>query len=533
MRPAIVLALLVAGCSSREVVRLEIGSLEIERGFLVVVGGNNEPKYLSELFGISGGEVTFGRLPNFETDVPEDSALVVTVELSELEEKIDYFERSRIDELAVEIGGPPEKLIYVEERRAFRHKFLDSTVVYEFSDSGAAVEGDEDTREILNKISLLSPIEPENCGPQELGELVDFTARSELEIPPEKELRDQYANFADTIYIDENRVLARSGLGLYLARRGERFRSVPGGYGLRGTAIYAEDIQKDVTSNFHYLTMTLDPRPQPLGASRAWIGAGEYNSLGLEEGLMIGAIVTEDGVELSPEKKILERPPLGFAHDAEGNIAVRTNSERVFVVPAMGEIIELPSLEIPFPSFPTSMIHTGDRRYPWLLGSAGRVHLYDSETNRFDMTMIPGTRGRSVDLNGLVAARTPEGELELWAMGEGGLVVRKRGAGPWENVRLVMPPRYADCAGGGVFPDLVLEAPLDKAAAAGDHFYVTTRGCEAVLRVRRSDACVSLVKLADREIEKVSGRDLQTLDYLEGHLLVGGENLRLLTAERR
>jgi hypothetical protein len=526
LAPALVF---LAGCSSVDVVHLELGGLSFERGFLVLLNEAGQPKEVSRVFGTSAGGVSFGQLPAVSAE-NDDRAYLLTFEVGALRESVLYYDESREADLSAETVEPPSTPIYLAQREAFQTRFLDSTRIFGFSEAGAVHE--ETARELLEKVSLVVPTAPESCASGKFAPMEAFGARADFELTPQQEMAATYSNFRHARLVDEDRALGVSSFGIYFLKKGERFEATPAGYLQRGSALFSETVTATgALSPVEFYELAVERNARPDGTWRVWVAAADRS-----DGFgayLFELVVYEDGIEVAGPPRNLPVQPLGIAIDPQGNLGIRTNLDAFFVIAPDGALSMLPPVPNAGGIHAIAGIATGDPEYPWLLAGIAVVHLYDRRAQRWQTTSILGGNGEKLPLDALAAARTAEGELELWAMGDGGLVVRKRGEGLWENARLLLPPRYTPCAANGTYPNLNFTAHMDQAIAIEDYVYITVRSCDVVLEVRRSDACVSLLTSTLRPIEGTGGLDLQTLDYRGGALLIGGEKRRLLKAEPR
>src|SRR6185503_1380202 len=84
----------------------------------------------------------------------------------------------------------------------------------------------------------------------------------------------------------------------------------------------------------------------------------------------------------------------------------------------------------------TRLVATGDEAHPLLVSTKGRLHLLDANTGRWEYES-PIQDGLAVaepyKFEALAAVRTPSGQLELWAGAQRGHLLRRIGAGVFED----------------------------------------------------------------------------------------------------
>jgi hypothetical protein len=170
---------------------------------------------------------------------------------------------------------------------------------------------------------------------------------------------------------------------------------------------------------------------------------------------------------------------------------------------------------------------TGDDRHPYFASSYGRLHVFDAMMNAWSSFEVP--RGWLRNTQGLLpftgaglASSRRSDQLELWAAGNSGLIVRKLGDGPWEPYPIHLPPRYDGCASEGTYPRLVDVDNFDAIQVVGDDLFVSVRSCTTLFQIRRDSSCVALVSVTGFE-PVYSQEDLQALDILDDTIVLAGE----------
>jgi hypothetical protein len=227
---------------------------------------------------------------------------------------------------------------------------------------------------------------------------------------------------------------------------------------------------------------------------------------------------------------------VGF--DDRGVALIAANDGSARLLSAENELTEITRIEgAGVPGFyPFSITWTSDQDHPWFVSGRGALYLYDARGPRWETFSIPLTTfprifgmggDDAINFEAVGATRTSTGALELWAAGAAGAIVKRIGGGEFLPINLSMPPRYAECSAGGEYPEIFFGEHIDHLRIAGEHVLTTVRGCSAMLEIRRSDNCVSLLGVENDPVGRRLMRDLQAIDLFDGQIVLAGEHAQI------
>jgi hypothetical protein len=158
--------------------------------------------------------------------------------------------------------------------------------------------------------------------------------------------------------------------------------------------------------------------------------------------------------------------------------------------------------------------------------SRNRIHFWDRSTDRFAAQVIVLPDQTSLHVFALHA-----GDGEVWAGGNGGWLARID-QGEVERLAVVPPPRHAACSTAQGDPSIFEDEVVDLALISG-YAFVLLKRCSAVIAIRRSDRCMSLLDLDGGPPHLLDGEvdGLRAIDARGGVLLVGDARGRLFNVD--
>lgn len=527
-----------ASCSARVTETFELQLTELEAGFVVLGRADGAAEQVSEPFGVSAGQLSFGALPKLKLAEDGQSAVLLALDLQALERAVPGFYPDLVKNLRAVIEPPPEidHSVFSMEDLTLRVPLPADLEIFaiDYRGSGALLPFEGDRAALLGSLSLVVPIDPERCRIPGLEPLTAFTDR--VQVPPFAGREgSEYQNFDQLVAIDRHTVLARTNHSVRLLRRGQS----PGGdsevtSSSAGTVLYRDIFYSADTSEIKWFGIALD-RPMLADGTYRVLLAGAEHRLSAPDvvvGVLYELIVTAEAIQ--NVRVISEYPEalLAVAIDADGTAILAGQLGNVFLLYRDGRTENLPRI-FSTAYAPSPLLGTGDPAHPWAIGSTGVIYLYDQAAGVWDDFTIPFATGlKPVDVDALVTARAEDGRTELWASGASGVLLRKLGEEPWRIVDLVMPPRFERCATGGDYPRMYFDGHLDAMVVAGEYLLLTVRGCTALMQVRRRDQCVALLEEADRPLGLVYNRDVQAMSFIDGAVVAGGERGVLLSSAR-
>lgn len=511
-------------CGGAETSLLDLRGLDITYGFLALVDADGHPTRLTAPFGIRDERLVFGSLPVISLVGGESNFVLIGFDDSDVERSAGGFQLMRASEIAAHLSPPPN--IPQREQK------VNGTVLTRGLPEGAKLysgalntglidlaPADEYRETIFREISLEFPIDAEYCRVPEQTPLGPFTDQVNafsraLSVKP---------NVHEMRWLDPQRLFVATWTGVAVLEPGQLLE--PGTQVLllsegeptpiEGEIVFSGDVDPSTRSSTISTLALVGANMTEKGSSKIW----EIEIRG-----------TDLFLRNQPETMQLLIGEIAILHDG-----------RQFVTSNRGEIYSRnPDTGIltPFVTLPTAVTPelqythlraVDDERYPMIAATQGRVHLYDDVSGRFTyVELYQGGAGAldRLDFNLLRTSHTPDGELEIWAGAERNSLFRKIGSNDWEKLSLQFPPRFFPCVvsdddtGELYYPGIWWDAALTR-----DYAHLIPKECSALIQVRRSDLCVSVLPQHDLPVQNT--RDyLVGIDALEGHLAVGGDHGR-------
>lgn len=216
--------------------------------------------------------------------------------------------------------------------------------------------------------------------------------------------------------------------------------------------------------------------------------------------------------------------------DAEGKVLVVARGGPVLVLAAGATAVEaLPPLPLSeVERFTSRARWTGLDHEPVLVTTASQLLLYSVATRRWLPTAV-----RVIGENVLFHSLAPSRDGELWAAGSRGTLYRKRGHEPWDLTSFDLPPRGAPC----LLTDGTDQAPrlpsFTGLTHLGDHTFALPRECSALVAIRRSDLCTSMIEGAEGIEPLLRNHGMAHLSSLEDQLIAVSLRGEMYVSERR
>lgn len=528
-------------CSARITDTFDLPLADMEAGF-VALGreADGGAERVSEVFGVSSGALSFGALPNLQLSGADQTALLVVLDIEDVERAAPGFYPDQIKNLRAVVMAPPgtDKSVFSMEEQTLRIGLPAGTEVFaiDYRNSGALVPFEGDRRILFSSLSLIVPIDPERCRIPDLPPLAAFTEKV-LNPPPyaPRDMPAGYINFDQLKAVDRDTVLARTSYSVRMLKRGQSTTSTVG-------VIYPKDLDA-ADKEMKFFNIDIDRTPRADGTYRVLVGGAEHldPNAPFASGFVYELSVTSEGIVGSKLVDKFADAILGVAIDPQGKALLVGQLGNFYVLERDNTWTrELPVITSQNYA-PNAFLATGDTTHPWAIGSTGVIYLFDDRSLTWEIFDIPltffsdvlGVPGvKSIDVDALASARAEDGRLELWASGSAGALLRKVGDEPWRIIDLVKPPRFKPCASGGDYPRMYFGGHLDALAVDGEHLFVTVRGCTALLEVRRRDQCVAMLEEADMPIGLLFNRDIQAMELIDGVIMAGGEQGALLQSGR-
>jgi hypothetical protein len=502
-------------CSKPEVTRVELTPLAFDYGFLVMLDSLGKPTRVSTSFGYSDGELRFGTLPVIELQDAEHSFVLVTLRRERFEELGLLPERPQ--QLEVQKAPPPE----VPKPR---HRDHESTLLLAVpADAGlyfgevregmiTFVEREETRAEITANITLEIPIDPEYCRIPDQSSL-DLLGPDPY-VMQEFSIEEQsVAHFDQLEWLDEQRFLALTWMDMVVIEAGAPV--VPGPHALR-----LLEEQPTAQEGLRLVRFAIDPRTRDSSVLRILVVGAELKEkyskvweLELRDGALSLLTETSTAGEMT-DVVILEDGSEWFG--LRGGVLLKRDA-------ATGELHDIPLEVFEGDVGWTRLLALDDAELPLLVTTQTRAHLYHRDIDRFlhEILLQEGAAaGDPIDFGALAVDRSSDGKLDIWLGGERGALFRYLGGVGWRRVTLNYPPRILNCGAREDSGEYVYPGRFSGAAISRDYVHLILTDCNAILQVRRSDQCVSLVTRGDVELMPVQQKT-KSVAAREGSLVAG------------
>jgi hypothetical protein len=261
--------------------------------------------------------------------------------------------------------------------------------------------------------------------------------------------------------------------------------------------------------------MALDPSPRQDGTRRVVAAVMRDRADAPGDSLLVELSIG-DSIELVRTATRVEAVELErVSISREGRVAALAEDAVVYLEEPDGSY-STRRLDDPDPSPKArSLLWIDDPARPLIATSRNRIHSSDPAVERFTAELVSLPNVMSLHLFA-VAQR----EGELWLGGNSGYLAREE-SGVIEPIAIALPPRYIECSTAQGDLSLFEDDVLDLALSEGHAFALLSR-CSALMAVRRSDGCVSLLSL-DGSTPHIVDEDeegLRSIDLQDGELVV-------------
>ena len=527
-----VAALCLSGCGSRETRRVELDGYGFDHGFLVTVDAARRPLRVTAIVAVDSSGRALGALPAIELAAEETNALFVGITEAGLRTAVATFDPSRSDAISVAVT---ESVVSPSPRVHAGGRFADLRVpddaILVAVDAAGQPSPAED-RGVLAYLVLTIPVDPQPCAAQAPVSLRNFASGDEPRVLPRDWLVPGFdiehdPAFRRIIRMDDDRVLAMSRRFVFVVTPGQTFDASSYVPGRPGSVIPVQLMAGSTTAVARAEGLAVGAPADP----RTVVVVGSVDGVGRVWELTLSA----DGLEFVGTATVVGGPsPMPFLTDVtidpEGNaVAVGDLGALLFRRP--GEAAFTGSAQLPSSKTARRVIATGDAQRPHLTSTDdGQVHHGNLLTGAITRRDISDGLN-SVHAYGMAAA---DAGHELWLSAWKGMVFRRGHHGDWQRFALHAPPELAACStserlrSGYLVDDHIMDVALD-----GVYAYLILEQCNAVVRVRRSDLCVSFIPRGDERVSALLD-DMpknESLSYDGARLTVGAEDGRLYELE--
>jgi hypothetical protein len=510
-RAAALLAVLSACGGGPRTIRVQPEGLSADFVFPVVRDPTGLPLKVLDRFALSAGMVVPGSqdpvIVPVELSSGREQLALVAFDRADLSSVEPSFDPSRLDAIALGVGAPPappDRRVQPDDHVLVDRALPGSVRILRLVDASppSFEEAPPSDRGLLGELVLTLPSDPEYCRLAGDPGLVSFV------VPVATSTRQ----FVAVRRADPEHVLALSlfELGLY-ARHASSDRP--------STRIAIPSIAPGVyAARLSALALGSEPTSRTVLVSGAAQESDREDGVIWEFRLEAGAFRYVGTATRTRGRRLLD-----VMIDPHG-VAVAVGEYRTLLVRESGEAsFHLPTLAALETANSTTgaseverVIATGDPMNPHFVGAVFRLFTGDAMTGQFASSELRPLSGETLSFTGLGAKSSTAG-LELWAVGQPpSLYFRGPHDPTFGLVDPDLPPRYAKClATGMTVPGHISDLALSSQAA-----YLRT-DCSAVLRIRRSDHCVSTILPQDGTVVlEPDGFALRPLDLTDGLLTV-------------
>ena len=523
-------AALACGCDDRAVV--ELAGVSYDYAFAVFLRSDGAPSSVSPVLGAGAG---LERRLELALPPEERRFALLLFDDAELRRAVPHFDPGRAVELALEIATPPHRAEVDTELRGApsrtRHRLPGPTRVL----LGEVQAG-------LREASGLEPLTLADSGLAEALTLVAPVALAPCDLPGQSPLVTFASEPAPLAALE-----AQRGLRLYTQQVlwiDDERALVVGTWMLavvtRGASVAPSErlilSVEDPASRGYVHISRAHIAPMAPGASRreilfvgGWPGTAEHEAYGKVWRAWLGPEgLTFDGALLELPDVFL----LGVAMTPDGREAVVVGAGGRAFRRAHPEAEIVEDGRIGGGLAANRVTHTGDLERPFLAATRGTLHHWDARSRAWSVgtqlasNLLGGPE--SLTIYGLSAHRSAAGEIEAWAVGTGGMMARLQGiTREWAFVReLAYPTAFGPCGSTqGTGGPVELARSLSDVTLDDTHVFIAPSDCSAVLQVRRSDLCTSLIA-PEGEAPQFSARGMKAVDVRPGALVAltaGGE----------
>lgn len=461
-----------ACADDRQVVRVQAPATDLDLVFPVVVDALGEPRSVLAPLSIRGGVVSPSDPTLLPVDLERETLVLVGLTAGALADAEPAFIVDRITDVELRRGAPPEASTWRASAGLADLPIPSSAVLLALEDGALAPASSAITDALVARLAVTVPIDPEHCGAGLPSELRAFGAEGEL-LPgaPDGGAIDR------VVRIDEDRVIGVTRFGgvLHVFTRGGAIGpalvlpAAPGGLAEANGLAFDEATQRVIVAG---RVVTCGEAP---GCELGTVWEVSIGAEGLE-----GAETSTRAAGHELTSVAVDRLGRTIVTGTDGLVFVRDRGSSAFVrAPSLptheprGERADLDHV--------IALVGPGAMH---ALAGVFRIFSGDVTVPNVDFEELAGLAGQTTRFRSL--AEAPDGEL--WVVSRPSALLRGRVGEGFTRVEPRLPPSYAPCV------DQTGEAPIEWRAVALDdrHAYVVTE-CSALLRIRRSDLCTSVV----------------------------------------
>lgn len=500
--------LTLSACRGAEVTVLDLAA--VEGAAFLVFDRPGRPLRIDGPLVVEAGRLRSGRLPALQLETSADRLLLVTFDLARLAREVPGFYPAEAPQLR--LGGPtdePTGEVRVTEWRPARALASVSTI--EPGSSALVPRGWED----LPELSLGVPRDPEHCRPS-WSWLSAFDGASGRIPMRAGSPRIQSAGRGKALLVWRD---------LHLLERGRPFTAGP------GTWVEASTLGPPGVEDARVVAARVDPsrsgEPQRVwtavsgrrfdGGAAAWLVELRLEQGGLTRVSSSTIALVGEGVD-------------DLDVDGEGRVML-SHRGRVWLRAPDG-VVSVSDLSLADGGGRSNRIGaTGLASRPIVASTDGRVHIYLASTQRW----IPIDLERPSNIRAFVwSFAFLRGPTEWWASGSRASLFRTFDGEDWSLLRPELPPRFEACGIREASGRLGTDRTFSGLGGDQRHLFVVARDCAALLAVRRTDLCTSLLGRDDGPPEaQPEALGFADLAMGEGELWVVSGDGEVLVSDRR
>lgn len=512
----ILAVLLLPACT--KVQEIDRSKLEAERFFFATTDVAGAVLEVSEIHQTDAAAQVV-----FPIEGETEEVLIVGLTDAQLRSVDERYEPSRANMLHVLVKPPGEPTLYFEGDEPFLEVALPSEL--KVIDANTDAEATVPQREQLAKaISLRLPVSLERCAEDHPMQLVPFGATRELlgDGVPGELSGDRYTEIIDVIGAEERAVVLTRAAVFVVPRGG----AVDAGLMLSTVDPYVENAVLPATS----LAANMALKAHVMFFNKI---DGEYQFLLLGNEREVGRIwrlaLGVNGVRLIREYSV-DQP----AHPAQLRDIMVDGQDIAVAVGDDGLIVTSEAARLGFTLVTPPVGAEGRLLHTAPTHILTQPHAFAADTPMIYLGYAFGEYWDAVNMsqrvNSLIASIDGD---DLWAAGDGGMVARFRDS-MWSEPDLQYPASIAGCGvrdhdtGRVKIQDSFIGGTIDASFV-----YLQAKSCNAVLRVRRSDLCVSPIEEAGAEaVQFVAGERKVMSSWSGPTMVVGGPRGLLLEISR-
>ena len=531
------LAAAAAGCASAEVLLpLDLSEAPSGVGFMVVLGPDRAVRAVEGPFGIEDGALSFGARP--QVRLPEGGgAIALVVPLDALVAAVPGFTAGDLPSVRLGPTAPAAPALLTSGRVEQEVPRPDDTRYWRGDAATAArAVGPAEVADDLAALKLTAAYDPESCRPPGTGVLTPYGGVSEplgeLGAPP------FFGSLRDVVIVDDildsgrtlhfAKALLALGFessGMFLFTRGRPLTRADHA-GPPPRAVFSVlDLLGPQPGSADIEAVAIDPT-SPLDARRVAVVA-TASDRAVDPEVVTSALLwmslTQDGLTLVRTGTVTTGPRLRDVSFAPDGRWMLTADRGVAYFGAPGAEVPVPGRYAePIAAEARRGTWTPDPERPWVITARSALYTYFETIQRWVAQPVRGQVDENLYFIGLAAADVG-GRTEVWTGGAGGLLYASRGGGEFEFVSPATPPRLGGCTQqpGEARPLYVQD--VSDVAIDGERVFLLPDDCTAIMQVRLTDGCSSLLTLEGLEV-LAANRVLRGLDLRDGRLVAVGRD---------